>query len=398
MKKYRTKYPGVRYVKHATRKHGIQLDKYFSIRYQIDGHRREEGLGWLTEKMTAEKAAGILADLKEAKRTGSGDPTTLKDRRERLKVEKENRVKEAITFKDFFEKTYYPIAERSKKRESYLKEMGHFKNWIEQAIGEIPLKDLRPIHLERIKRALLEAKKSPRTIEYVFSTIRGVWNQARKHRIIEGDSPTKAVKKPKVENKRIRYLTADEAYTLLEDLKRRDLATWRMAFISLFMGLRAGEIFNLKWKSLDRESGLLWIMDSKSGKSRAVYMPDQVKGLFEEMTTGEPESLIFPNPNGKQFKEIPSYFKTSVKKLKFNEGIIDRRERFSFHSLRHTAASFLIQSGVDLYTVKEILGHGSIALTERYSHIADHALKEAAQKMPDLTKEPQHGKVIELKK
>ena len=63
----------------------------------------------------------------------------------------------------------------------------------------------------------------------------------------------------------------------------------------------------------------------------------------------------------------------------------EKAARFTFHSLRHTAASFLIQSGVDLYTIKEIFGHGSIALTERYSHLANDALKEAAKKMPRLT-------------
>jgi site-specific recombinase XerD len=140
-------------------------------------------------------------------------------------------------------------------------------------------------------------------------------------------------------------------------------------------------------------------MDGKSWKSRALYMPDQAKNLFQGMTPGNPEELIFPAPDGKPLREITSYFRTAVKKLGLNAGMADRRERFSFHSLRHTAASFLIQSGVDLYTVKEILGHGSIALTKRYSHLADHALKQAAEKMPDLTGDrTTQGKVIALKK
>ena len=91
-------------------------------------------------------------------------------------------------------------------------------------------------------------------------------------------------------------------------------------------------------------------------------------------------------------------FRTAVKKLELNAGITDRRERFSFHSLRHSCASLLIQSGVDLYTVKEILGHGSIALTERYSHLADSALKEAAKKMPSLIRDQTgQGKVVKIK-
>jgi integrase len=161
-----------------------------------------------------------------------------------------------------------------------------------------------------------------------------------------------------------------------------------MATLSLYMGMRAGEVFGLRWKNLDQGNGLLWIMDPKSGRSRAVYMPDQVKAIFSEMAPGEPEGLIFPGPGGKVLREIPMPFRTAVKKLGFNDGITDRRERFSFHSLRHSCASLLIQSGVDLYTVKEILGHGSIALTERYSHLANEALKEAANKMADLAKKP----------
>jgi integrase len=171
-----------------------------------------------------------------------------------------------------------------------------------------------------------------------------------------------------------------------------------MAFISLFTGLRAGEIFNLKWKNLDRGKDLLWVMDGKSGKSRAVYMPKPVRDLFQKMTEGEPEDLLFPGPEGKAFPQIPRVFERAVKELKFNEGITDRREKFTYHSLRHTAASYLIQSGVDLYTVKEILGHSTITLTERYSHLADQALKQAAQKMPDLTKKAKKGKVITLRK
>jgi integrase len=368
----KTQFKGVRYREHPTRKHGIMLDRYFVIRYQRDGNRIEEKLGWASDKegkWTAEKAAQVLAKLKDAYDRGKNEPTRLsearqiqKERKEEEALEKAKEEKENLTFAQYFLGTYFPIAKTSKKKVSWEKEEGHFRLWINPVIGKIPLMDLRPIHLERLKKNLLDAKKSPRTIQYIFSTVRVVWNHARKNRIIEGDSPTKAVKKPKIENKRVRYLTAEEARTLLEDLKSRDQATYQMAGIALFMGLRAGEIFNLNWKNLDRENGFLWVMDGKSGKSRAVYLPNQVKKLFQEMTPGEPEDLIFPGPEGKPLREITSYFRTSVKKLGLNEGITDRRERFSFHSLRHTAASFLIQSGVDLYTVKEILGHGSIAL------------------------------------
>ena len=68
----KTKHQGVRYYEHKTRKHGVNLDRYFAIRYQVDGKRKEEGLGWTSDKWTAEKAALELAALKKARTLGEG--------------------------------------------------------------------------------------------------------------------------------------------------------------------------------------------------------------------------------------------------------------------------------------------------------------------------------------
>jgi hypothetical protein len=114
MNKWRsTKYPGIRFYYHKTRKHGIKFDQYFSIRYQRDGKRVEEGLGWASEGMTLEKAVQELGGLKEAARLGKADATRLKEKREVEKQRRETKAKEVLTFGEFFEKTYYPIAKRS---------------------------------------------------------------------------------------------------------------------------------------------------------------------------------------------------------------------------------------------------------------------------------------------
>jgi hypothetical protein len=61
-KRYRTNFPGVRYREHPTRRHGVRKDKYFAIRAQVDGQRREGGLGWASRKRIAQKAASVLAE------------------------------------------------------------------------------------------------------------------------------------------------------------------------------------------------------------------------------------------------------------------------------------------------------------------------------------------------
>jgi hypothetical protein len=77
-----TAFKGIRYRKHKTRKNGVRFDHYFAIRYQRDGKRVEEGLGWATDGWILEKAAIILAKLKRAHKTGKG-PTSLKEQREK---------------------------------------------------------------------------------------------------------------------------------------------------------------------------------------------------------------------------------------------------------------------------------------------------------------------------
>ena len=405
---HKTKFPGVRFREHPTRKHGIQKDRYFVLRYQRDARRHEEGVGWTSEGWTAEKVANELAELKKAHTLGTGGPTRLiekrqveKEKREQKRFAKERQDKEAITLKEYFEKVYYP-AQTHKQKLSYEKEEGHFKNWINHAIGGLPFKEIKPFHIERLKKNLLDAKIAPRTIQYVFATMRQVWNMARRDGLITGDSPTRQVKIPKFDNRRTRFLSHSEAYTLLEQLQMRDLTTWRMALLSLHTGMRAGEIFSLIWGHVDTGREFILIVDAKGQQTRAVFMTGEVKEMFEKMKRQGPVDHVFTQSNGKPFLEMPTMFETAVKALKFNAGITDRRERVCFHTLRHSFASWQVESGTDLYVVKKLLGHGSITMTERYSHLAEgtlqNAVKNFEKKLIEKKEEQNQGKVIELRK
>ena len=239
-----TEFKGVRYRKHPTRKHGVKFDLYFAIRYQRDGKRKEEGLGWSSDGWTAQEAALELAKLKKAHKTGEG-LTRLAEKRQKVKQQKEKRAKDQVTFSDFFNDVYYPQAQADKDPQSYKRENGLFKNWISPVIGALPFKDIAPIHLEKIKRNMTQAEKSPRSIQYCLAVIRQIFNHAHRNGAFSGDNPVKKVKIPKVDNKRLRFLTVDEAEALLIALKKESIETWEMALISLDTGLRASEIFRL---------------------------------------------------------------------------------------------------------------------------------------------------------
>lgn len=366
---HNAEFPGVRFQKSLTRKHGKKFDRYYQIRYQKDGRRVEEALGWASEGMTATKAAGILAELKEAARTGKPG-ATLKEKRKKARSEEERGRRDSLTFGDYFEKTYFPQAKTEKVLKSHDRERSLFDRWIKPILGNLALKDIFPIHLERLKKTMSDEGKAPRSIQYALAVVRQTLNDAKRHGVFSADNPVKKVRLPKVDNRRLRFLSHEEAETLLQALKRRDLDVYHMAVLSLFCGLRIGEILKLRWVDVDSERGLLTVKDSKSGRTRFANITEQAREALLSRNIGNPDELIFPDPKtGKQRRETPRAFEKVVDDLKLNDGREDRRDHVVFHSLRHTHASWLVQSGVDLYVVKEMLGHSVIAMTERYSHL-----------------------------
>ncbi|MHC4138519.1 MAG: tyrosine-type recombinase/integrase [Planctomycetota bacterium] len=396
----KTKYPGVRYREYKKLKG--KAKKYYAIRYTIDGRQREEGLGWSNQGWNAKKASIVLAELKKAIITGEGQ-RTLAERRKKIieEAKKENVRKEReklkkLTFAEFFLKSYLPVAETNKKVDTIRKEKEHFKNWIMPVIGNLPLQSIAPLNIERLKKNMLDAGRSPRTIQYVFATIRQCWNLAKRDGIVTSESPTILVKLIKFDNKRFRFLTREEADSLLNELKTRSLQTYRIALISLYCGARADEIFKLKWKDINTEEGTLTLWDTKNTKTRTAYMTQEVIDMFSKVDRGSNGELVFPNRNGSKINKVSNAFFKAVKKLGFNNGVTDRREKVVFHTLRHTYASWHAQCGTDLFKLKELMGLSSIALVERYAHLAPGHLQEATKNF-EKSIQKDTSKVIPIK-
>lgn len=395
----KTGFPGVRYRKHPTRKHGVQHDKYFTIRYKLQGKGHEEGLGWASQGWTMDKAYDRLKELKENIKIGKG-PQTLNESRKNERERKEQEQIENITFGQYFAETYYPIAVTQKKKGSYIKEDLHFRLWINPAIGDKPLKEISPFHIEKIKRKMLADKKAPRTIQYVLATVRQVWNMARRNGVVNIDSPTKPVKIPKFDNRRQRFLNHTEADLLLSTLKDRSRPLYEICLLALHSGMRASEIFHLTWGCVDTHRGIINILDAKSGKGRPVFMTKQVENMFLNMNHGKNDVFVFQKRKNEPYTEVPTLFRRVIQELKFNENVSDPRQRVCFHTLRHSFGSWHAEGGTDLYVIKELLGHGTIALTERYSHLSNGTLQTATKNFErnfDKTKKRKTENILELK-
>ncbi len=136
--------------------------------------------------------------------------------------------------------------------------------------------------------------------------------------------------------------------------------------------MRKSEILGLKWEQVDLTHGYILLDTTKNGERKEIPIDNTLRELFEEMPHSIESIYVFTDRDGNPYKEVKKSFSTALKKA----GISD----FRFHDLRHCFASHLVMAGVDLTSVKELLGHKS--LTMRYSHLS-HGHKRKAVNILD---------------
>ncbi len=391
----KTQYAGVRYREHPTRKHNRVPDRYFAIRYKIAGKPKEEGLGWASDGWNPLKASNLRGELLENQRRGEG-PTSLEQKRgiaNKKQQEQQEAEKKKITFKKASE-IFLSWAKLNKRDwchdESRLKHYSHLIN--DKLLTEITTADI-----EQVKTHCQEKGLSPASVKHCLTLIRAIYNHCIRLDLFQGTNPTKNVKMPQKDNRRLRFLTFDESELLLDALWERSLDVHDQALLSLHTGLRAGEIFALRWDHVDFENNIINILGSregetKSGFSRQAYMTERVEGMLLRRYQDKQKGLIFESRVGGQHRDISDTFRRTVKALKFNEGVEDPRQQVCFHSLRHTFASWLALQGEALLTIKELMGHKTIEMTMRYAHLIPDQKRAAVDKLGQRS----NGKVVSM--
>ena len=420
VKKFGTSFPGVRYYKHATRKHGALLDQYFTIRYQKDGERVEEGLGWASghidikgadrkkhnvvaelqelSGMTAKKAFGILETLKTESRRG-GENARIKDLREKKRklrdkeeIEAAEKDAAAVTFSEFFNDYYFPEERRIEKPTQYTREESLFRLWIEPIIGDLSLHEITDDHITDIKKTMQKKGRSPRSVLYMIAVIRQVFNAAGKKKLghgkgryFEGVSPVADVEKPSLSNERTAFFTKAQAVELLDALKFKSELWYNISLISLETGLRASEIFKLQWGDINLDFNFIHVKDPKNDRPRSVPMTKRLIGLFSSWIPGRPNEYVFYNRDKEIITGVSNTFKRVVKDLGFNDGIESRLKKYTFHTLRHTYASWLVLSGANLFDIQKLMGHKTMEMTQRYAHLSPKHLSNTVALLEEYT-------------
>lgn len=372
MPKIKSPYPGVRYTEHVTRKHGKKPDRYFSVRYGINKIKTEQGLGWASEGWTEKKAFDLVCQLKQNAKSGTG-PVTIAE----MQKQKTEGF-EAPTLSDFVSKKYLPSCAQTKKSHTNKNEGYYINKWILPQLGKMLLSDIKTTHVEQLRNTVISAGRSNRTVSYVISLLRHIFNYAVSIDHHSGQNPAAKIKLPRSDNQRLRFLSRPEAETLLAAIKESSGQLYHMCLISLYCGLRAGEIFALTPDCMDFERGTILIKDPKNKKNRRSYMPEKVAAELKEYLADK-TGLLFPSRSGDIAVQVSDTFNRTVDRIGLNKDITDRRDKVVFHTLRHTFASWLAEAGIDLYTIKELMGHSTIKMTERYAHLSPNKMREAVK-------------------
>ena len=398
MKWHQAQYPGIRYREHGTRKiKNGQADRYFSMRYRVAGKRIEEALGWTSEGWNAEKAHGVLARIKENVRTGLG-PRTLAELRKQAAAAHQEDTRaahkaaiEAMTLDRFFLDYYIPRAQREKR--SWVTDRNRYAKLIGPQFGHMCLTEITPEDLQEFVNELADSGAAPATVKHYLAIIRRAFNVATETRregaaLFSGQNPAQGVRLPAVRNSRERFLSGDEADLLTSAAKTLTSPDLHDAIVlSLYTGLRLGELRRLTWLEIDFTSAMVTVMDEAQRKPGGkVPLNDVALDILrgrKAKATG-PAGLVFPPLWGENLRENLSHeFRRLVNRVGLNEGLEqnDRQRRVVFHTLRHTFASWLALAGVDIYRIKTLMRHKTLAMTMRYAHLIPDATRDAVHKL-----------------
>jgi integrase len=167
--------------------------------------------------------------------------------------------------------------------------------------------------------------------------------------------------------------------------KSRNGALADLVEFSLFTGIRRGEALGLTWDRVDRARGVIRLELTKSGRRREVPLSSNADAVLARRWTPEAKDYVFGSRNWNSFR---SAWESAL--------VVAATDDLRFHDLRHTFASWLVQRGRSLREVQEALGHQTITMTMRYSHLAPDHLRAAVAVLDDVLPAPKSFQPAEV--
>lgn len=382
-----TRYQGVQVRESPERRHRGKPDLCFTIDYRdAQGKRIRRDIGWASEGITAafahQERLRLIAEAKAIRR-GESSPLT---------------VQQASLILDRAWERYRDDWMKAKGKR-YDSDQWMYDAHVRPVFGRTLLQEISPYALDRFMASLTAQGLSAQTIRHLVGLIRRIMRRMVAWGLYDGPLPFDAISMPRLDNRRERFLQPEEAHALLAELHRRSHQTWLMALISLQCGLRFSEIAGIRHMDINLQQGLLYIAESKNGRARHAYLTPELIDALRDLPARPANALVFPARDGKKMTNVSDSFSRAVDYLGLNDTgdtfrdangiehpvkITDRRQRIVFHSLRHTYASWLACSGAGQAMIAELLGHSSLEMSRRYTHLMDDEKKSTMERISKI--------------
>ena len=345
-------------------------DKHGHVRYQMIVEVWKDGKKFYKSKTCASE--------KEANSWGS---------KMRYEIEQGLVTKEALKIRrlsDAIDKYISEVLPQKPKNARNV--VQHLRRWKDD-LGRLQLADITPALVAECRDRLLKEQihqsrqRSPATVVRYLSSLSVVFETAVKEWHWIEKNPVKMIRKPSVRNSRTRFINQEECKRLLASCKEsRNPHLYPIVILALCTGMRRGEILGLHWNDIDFDKKLITLGQTKNGTIRHVPMIglsfQVLKNIFDNETIIDFSFHVFPSLNLNRYLDIRSAWLFALKRAKISD--------FTFHSLRHSCASFLAMSGASQRDIAEILGHKDLRMTHRYSHLSQghlaEKLEQAAEK------------------
>ncbi len=264
----------------------------------------------------------------------------------------------------------------SAKSKNYIRTVQYSFKMLIESIGEIPLNRLDIRSLDKF--ITVTFLRTPSSASLYYRTLKAAFSKAVLWNYIS-ENPLKKIKSLKVARTFPVFITEEELQSILSNTQEEILKN--LFLTAFYTGMRLGELINMKWSWIDLKQNQITVKCSegfttKSKKERIIPISQNLRNIFidriPKVLSITNDDYVFSRMPGVRLNEdfVSKKFKKSVRAAKLDDKI-------HFHTLRHSFASLLVQRGVSLYVVKELLGHEDLATTQIYSHLQQQNLRDA---------------------
>lgn len=286
----------------------------------------------------------------------------------------EKKALRAIPTLEDFARSYLDYVKGAKR--SWDLDESFLRNHVLPRWGKRHLDEVRQQDIINLQHGMRASGYAPATANRIVILTRYMWNLGKKWKVPGTETnPASGIELFEENNKRERFLTAEEVQRLVACVRESDNPQLQYIVpLLLLLGCRKRELLDSQWSHFDLERRTWRIPLSKNGKARHVPLSTEVLAILAQVPRWEECPYVVPNPKTK--KPYVSFF-YSWDTARKQAGLPEVR----VHDLRHSTASFLVNSGRSLYEVQKILGHTQLKTTQRYAHLSQETLLEAVDSL-----------------